>query len=376
MDRARSRRSRPSPTARRPDPSRRGQPRARRGSRGCPTEALFSRRHGLGLTDRELPLRQRAADHSRRHAAARERAYVVEIADAAARVERDARTDHRAHGVHERERRTGEAAAGGEGAGAERARAGQDRGGGRGEPSAPRRDLDERAAAAARREEAVARLDLDDRARAETRDTAEEILVPEDGAREEDAREAVRDRLARLVHRGQSAGEPAGHAAGARDRGEERRVREDAGLGAVEIDQVQLLGAVLDERPREHERVGGLAGSDHATRAHVDRGDDHHGLRFASAGPRGYRRGVGRTFRMTTSARPGSTVSRPSAAVAVMETSSPPRAASARRAAGSAASTRPFQTIPSPPTWRNGRRYSATAASAPTARAVPSSQRP
>src|SRR5207245_5299833 len=65
------------------------------------------------------------------------------------------------------------------------------------EHSAPGRDLDERAATAARSEETFARFDLDDRALAKCSDGGQKIVVAEDRAREEHAREPTFERLAR-----------------------------------------------------------------------------------------------------------------------------------------------------------------------------------
>src|SRR6266566_2084213 len=103
----------------------------------------------------------------------------------------------------------------------------------------------------------------------------------------------------------------------------------------------------------------------------IDRRHDHHGRRFASAAERGYRDGVARTFRISTSDLPGSTPPRPSSDVGVILTISPPIAAHAFFVPASSASSRPFHAIASPPTRRNGRRYSATAPRVPTDRAVP-----
>ena len=62
-----------------------------------------------------------------------------------------------------------------------------------------------------------------------------------------------------------------------------------APLGTVEIDEVELVGAVRDEARGQLGRrhVDHRATRDHPGAAHVDGRDDHHGRRFMSAGVRG-----------------------------------------------------------------------------------------
>src|SRR5581483_5829012 len=95
----------------------------------------------------------------------------------------------------------------------------------------------------ARRERAVARLDLDDRPRL-ARAAPQQLLVAEDRAREEHAREARLARHARALERRHAAGEPAGSARRAGDLREDREVRVLATLGGVEVDEVELLRAL------------------------------------------------------------------------------------------------------------------------------------
>src|SRR5438309_2027025 len=157
--------------------------------------------------------------------------------------------------------------------------------------------------------------------------------------------------------------------------GEDLEIREDSGLGAIEINKMELGRAVANELPRTLDD-GGRRRVRETAAAHVERGHDHHGRRFTSAGERGNRSGVVRVFRTRTSDRPGSRSPSPSSIVVRMDTISPPIAVQALRAPGSSASRRPFHAIASPPIRRNGRRYSMTEPSGPTARAVPTSYRP
>src|SRR5258706_8517035 len=135
---------------------------------------------------------------------------------------------------------------------------------------------------------------------------------------------------------------------------------------------MQLLRAIRDElaRSRGDALLGAIA---EPPAAYIDGWHDHHGRRFASAAERGYRDGVSRSFRMTTSDLPGRIAPRPSSDVGVIFTISPPMVAHALFALAISASRRPFHAIASPPTRRNGSRYSMIAPSVPTARAVPTS---
>src|SRR5207249_12281280 len=102
------------------------------------------------------------------------------------------------------------------------------------ENAAPGRDLDQCAATAARSKEAIARFDLDDRALAERSDSGEEIVVAEDGAREEHARESPLERFARPRDLTHASGETAGHRRRTRGFGEDLEIREDSGLRSEE----------------------------------------------------------------------------------------------------------------------------------------------
>src|SRR4029077_3526871 len=194
--------------------------------------------------------------------------------------------------------------------------------------------------------------------------------------REQHPSEAVVQDGGRAVQARKSAGEAARDAAPTRDLRQERQGQVGAAPGGLEVHEVQLIRAVGDERGRELARFDlelSTGPEAHASAAHVDRRDDHHGRRRASAEARGYRSGDARTLRITTRLRPGSTSATPSWSVDTIAASSPPSEARALRANASSSSTLPFHTIASPPTRRNGRRYSAHAASVPTARAVPTS---
>src|SRR5205814_8430892 len=80
---------------------------------------------------------------------------------------------------------------------------------------------------------------------------------------------------------------------------EEVEIQKESGLRAIEVDEVQLLRALGDEltRPGGDRLFGAIA---EASSADIDRRDDHHGPRPASAGARGEREGGARSCRITT----------------------------------------------------------------------------
>src|SRR5689334_12017805 len=78
----------------------------------------------------------------------------------------------------------------------------------------------------------------------------------------------------------------AARAAVARDLAEDREVRRLRTLGRIQIDEVQLLGAIRDVARGDVARIAvrtHTAAVRETSAANVDRRDDHHGRRFTSA---------------------------------------------------------------------------------------------
>ena len=197
--------------------------------------------------DGEPLLGEGTADHDRCDPTRRQCANVVEVADATAGVERDAIADNGSDRIDQAEGWTSEPAFRGEIDQVERAYSGELRCARRGKRAAPDGDRDEIGLAAARCEEPGASLDLDDARVAKRGDPFQEIVIAEHGAREEDARESTIDRPPRLVHARDAARETAWHTRGARDLSEEVEILRCAGLRAIQVDEVQLLGALGDQ---------------------------------------------------------------------------------------------------------------------------------
>ena len=155
---------------------------------------------------------------------------------------------------------------------------------------ATRRAPHEIGVTAARRERPAGRLDLHDRAIPETSDAPEQDVVAEHGAGEQHTGEPRRDRVLRLGERRDAAGEAAGDSCGARDVGEQIRIRVVAALRAVEVHEMQLVRTLADVARREIARRD--VGADSAAirdlpATDIHRWDDHHGRRRASADVRG-----------------------------------------------------------------------------------------
>ena len=94
------------------------------------------------------------------------------------------------------------------------------------------------------------------------------------------------DRASRVFDARDAARETARNANLACHLREEIEIQKESGLRAIEVDEVQLLRALGNEltRPGGDRLFGAIA---EASSANIDRRNDHHGRRLASAGERG-----------------------------------------------------------------------------------------